>query len=146
MSREDHPQAFIAFVAGLLGDFDRYLAGRSRPSVHDLAAYRVAGMWLSDTEYAEVPARTHPGAPAARWPTRPAPGRTRRASSAASLLPGSDPAPEEGLALRLAKSSKIVQGIRHSGLLGGELKDARAAEGGIIPGCHVAQFRRQAHY
>jgi Helix-turn-helix domain len=53
MSREDHAHAFIAFVAGLLGDFDRYVMSERFDPVGDLAAYRVAGMWLSDTEYAE---------------------------------------------------------------------------------------------
>jgi Helix-turn-helix domain len=53
MSREDHAQTFIAFVAGLLEDFDRYVMSETFDPVRDLAAYRVAGMWLSDTEYAE---------------------------------------------------------------------------------------------
>lgn len=50
MSQEEHAQAFMIYVAGLLADFDRYLtAGRPDP-VHDLADYRAAAMWLTDAE------------------------------------------------------------------------------------------------
>ena len=52
MSTEDHAQAFMAYIAGLLGDFDRYLAHAPDPG-HDGASYRVAAMWLTDTEYAD---------------------------------------------------------------------------------------------
>jgi DNA-binding transcriptional ArsR family regulator len=53
MGPEDHTHAFMAFVAGLLGDFDRYLASETFDPVGDGAAYRVAGMWLNDAEYAD---------------------------------------------------------------------------------------------
>jgi hypothetical protein len=53
MTPEEHAQAFMAFVAGLLGDFDRYLAAGRPDPVRDGAGYRVAGMWLDDTELAE---------------------------------------------------------------------------------------------
>jgi hypothetical protein len=52
MTLDDHVQAFMAYVAGLLGDFDRYLAGSPDPG-RDGADYRVAAMWLTDAEYAE---------------------------------------------------------------------------------------------
>jgi hypothetical protein len=52
MSLQDHAHAFMAYVAGLLGDFDRYLAHAPRPG-RDGAAYRVGAMWLTDAEYAE---------------------------------------------------------------------------------------------
>jgi hypothetical protein len=52
MSLQDHAQAFMAYVAGLLGDFDRYLAHAPTPG-RDGAAYRVGAMWLTDAEYAE---------------------------------------------------------------------------------------------
>jgi hypothetical protein len=52
MSTEEHAQAFMAYVAGLLDDFDRYLAaGPPDPAKGD-AGYRVAGMWLTDAELA----------------------------------------------------------------------------------------------
>lgn len=53
MSLDDQAQAFMAYVAGLLGDFDRYLAGAPNPP-RDGASYEVAAMWLTDTEYAEL--------------------------------------------------------------------------------------------
>lgn len=53
MTVEDHTQAFMAYVAGLLGDFDRYLAGAPMPG-KDGADYRVAAMWLTDAEFNEV--------------------------------------------------------------------------------------------
>lgn len=52
MTPEEHTQAFLAFVAGLLDDFDRYITGRPDPLRGD-AGYRVAGMWLNDAELAE---------------------------------------------------------------------------------------------
>jgi hypothetical protein len=50
MTLEDHAQAFMAYVAGLLGDFDRYLATGPLDPAGDGASYRVAGMWLTDAE------------------------------------------------------------------------------------------------
>jgi len=53
MSREEHTEAFTAFVAGLLDDFDRYVASEDFDPVGDRAAYRMAAMWLTDAEYTE---------------------------------------------------------------------------------------------
>jgi Helix-turn-helix domain len=53
MSREDHRHAFMAFVAGLLGDVDRYLEHQDFDPARDGAGYRLAGLWLSDAEFAE---------------------------------------------------------------------------------------------
>jgi hypothetical protein len=52
MSLDEHAQAFIAYIAGLLGDFDRYVASAPADPVGDGADYRVAAMWLTDAEYA----------------------------------------------------------------------------------------------
>jgi AcrR family transcriptional regulator len=52
MSIEDHTQAFMAYVAGLLGDFDRYLSHDPAPG-RDGGDYRVNAMWLTDAEYAD---------------------------------------------------------------------------------------------
>jgi hypothetical protein len=41
-------------VAGLLGDFDRYLARGHIDLLRDGVTYRLAGMWLDDSEYLEV--------------------------------------------------------------------------------------------
>jgi len=46
---EDHRQAFIAFVAGLLSDFDRYLARDQEVDLlRDGVSYRLMGLWLAD--------------------------------------------------------------------------------------------------
>ncbi len=52
MSIEDHARAFMAYVAGLLGDFDRYLSHDPAPG-RDGADYRVNAMWLNDGEYTD---------------------------------------------------------------------------------------------
>jgi hypothetical protein len=88
MSADDHRHAFMAFVAGLLGDVDRYLARGDIDPVRDGASYRMAGLWLDDAEFAELlrellrvlqPAAANP----------PAPGRKRRIL-ATVLLPGEE--------------------------------------------------------
>jgi DNA-binding transcriptional ArsR family regulator len=54
MSTEDHRQAFMAFVAGLLADADRYLQRENVDPLRDGVSYRIAGMWLDDAEYADM--------------------------------------------------------------------------------------------
>jgi hypothetical protein len=54
MSADDHRQAFMAFVAGLLGDFDRYLAGGDIDLLRDGVSYRIAGLWLNDAEFSDL--------------------------------------------------------------------------------------------
>ena len=94
MSADDHRQAFMAFVAGLLGDFDRYLARGDIDLLRDGVGYRMAGLWLDDAEYAELlreltrvlqPKLAHP----------PGPGRKRRILGYV-LMPGSEAAPTRG--------------------------------------------------
>jgi hypothetical protein len=51
MTVDDHRQAFMAFVAGLLSDADRYLQRPDFDPLRDGVTYQVAGMWLDDTEY-----------------------------------------------------------------------------------------------
>lgn len=88
MSIEDHAQAFMAYIAGLLGDFDRYLAHAPDPG-RDGADYRVAAMWLSDEEYDDfVHDLTRVFGP--RAANGPAAGRRRRVVYNVFL-----PAPEE---------------------------------------------------
>jgi hypothetical protein len=53
MSSEAHANAFMAYVAGLLGDFDRYLAAGQPDPAKDNVGYRVAAMWLTDAELAD---------------------------------------------------------------------------------------------
>jgi Helix-turn-helix domain len=53
MTPDEHRQAFLAFVAGLIADFDRYLGRPDFDPVRDAAGYNLAGMWLDDTELLE---------------------------------------------------------------------------------------------
>jgi hypothetical protein len=50
MTPDQHAQAFMAFVAGLLADFDRYLAAGTPDPARDRAGYRLAALWLTDDE------------------------------------------------------------------------------------------------
>ena len=70
----------MALVAGLLADFDRYLAQGDADLVHDGATYRMAGMWLDDREFAEL-LRDSSGSCSPGWRTRP----KRGAADASSL-------------------------------------------------------------
>jgi hypothetical protein len=77
MTLDEHVNAFLAYVAGLLGDFDRYIgAGPENPG-KDGAGYRVAAMWLTDAELAgyvrELAAISQP-----RLANAPGAGRRRR--------------------------------------------------------------------
>jgi hypothetical protein len=89
MSREEHRQAFLAFIAGLIGDMDRYLARDEIDPLRDGASYNLAAMWLDDAELAEL-ARELYIVLQPRLANPPAPGRTRRIL-ATVLLPGSQP-------------------------------------------------------
>lgn len=53
MTPDDHRRAFLAFVAGLLADFDRYLARGDVNLVRDGVSFNLAGMWLTDAELME---------------------------------------------------------------------------------------------
>jgi hypothetical protein len=77
MTFDEHAQAFMAYIAGLMGDFDRYLASSPADPIADGANYRVAAMWLSDGEFAEF-LRDLVIAVAPRLANAPGPGRRRR--------------------------------------------------------------------
>jgi DNA-binding transcriptional ArsR family regulator len=53
MTPEEHSQAFMAYVAGLLADFDRYLAAGPPNPIRDGAVYQMAAMWLTATEFTD---------------------------------------------------------------------------------------------
>ena len=89
MSRDEHRQAFLAFVAGLIGDFDRYLARDKIDPLRDGASYNLAAMWLDDAELAEL-ARELYIVLQPRLANPPKPGRRRRIL-ATVLLPGPEP-------------------------------------------------------
>ncbi len=54
MTPAEHAQAFMAFAAGLLADFDRYLAADSPDLARDGVNYRTSALWLTDTEFADL--------------------------------------------------------------------------------------------
>ena len=54
MTLDEHAHAFTAYIAGLLADFDRYIVRAPADPVDDGASYRVAGMWLTDEEFASL--------------------------------------------------------------------------------------------
>jgi len=88
MSREDHRQAFMAFVAGLLGDFDRYLSREQIDLLRDGVSYRMAAFWLDDAELAEL-ATDLLRVLQPRLANPPRPGRRRRILGTV-LIPGDD--------------------------------------------------------
>jgi DNA-binding transcriptional ArsR family regulator len=77
MTSDEHAQAFMAFIAGLLADFDRYLASGPPDPLRDGVGYSVAGMWLTDAEFREF-ARDVRTMIEPRLANTPGPGRRRR--------------------------------------------------------------------
>jgi len=88
MSADEHRQAFLAFLAGLIGDFDRYLDRGEIDLLRDGVSYRLVGLWLSDNELAEL-LRQILTVLQPRLANAPKRGRKRRIL-ATVLLPGSD--------------------------------------------------------
>jgi DNA-binding transcriptional ArsR family regulator len=89
MSLDEHGSAFLAYVAGLLGDFDRYLATEPEEPARDGAGYRVTAMWLTDAELADYQ-RDLAAISAPRLANAPGDGRRRRMLYTVML-----PAPED---------------------------------------------------
>ena len=77
MSVDDHRKAFTVFVAGLLGDFDRYLGSGDVDLGRDLVGYRQAAFHLSDEEMVEM-LQELGAVLAPRLAQAEAPGRRRR--------------------------------------------------------------------
>ncbi len=88
MTPDDHRRAFLAFVAGLIGDADRYLARANIDPTRDGASYNLAGMWLDDAEFRDF-VRELVTVVQPRLANAPKPGRTRRIF-ATIMLPGAD--------------------------------------------------------
>ena len=87
MTPDEHRAAFLAFVAGLIGDADRYLAAGNIDPVRDGATYNLAALWLSDQEFSDF-LRALVALVQPLLATPPAPERKRRIL-ATVLLPGS---------------------------------------------------------
>ncbi|TXN30590.1 helix-turn-helix domain-containing protein [Lacisediminihabitans profunda] len=88
MTPEQHSQAFLAFSAGLIADFDRYLASGTPDLVRDGVGYNINAMWLTDTEFLEF-ARDLTMVFQPRLANGPGKGRKRRIA-ANVILPAPD--------------------------------------------------------
>lgn len=88
MTPDEHRQMFLAFVAGLIGDFDRYLARGDIDLLRDGVSYGMSGMWLDDAELGEL-SRELITALQPRLANAPKPGR-RRWILGTVVLPGTD--------------------------------------------------------
>ncbi len=88
MTPDEHRQAFMAYVAGLIGDFERYLARGNLDPLRDGVSYNMAGMWLDDAELTEL-GRDLVRVVQPRLVNTPKPGRKRRILGTV-LLPGTD--------------------------------------------------------
>ncbi len=89
MSEEEHADAFVAFVGGLLGDFGRYLAGGDVDLHRDRVGYRHVALNLTDDELDDLVSDLQ-SAVRARIDMPPAPGRRRRMLTTV-LLPADAP-------------------------------------------------------
>ncbi|MHB1784263.1 MAG: helix-turn-helix domain-containing protein [Acidimicrobiales bacterium] len=54
MTPEQHLQSFVAYVAGMLADAERYLTTGTPDPARDGASYRIAALWLTDAELADL--------------------------------------------------------------------------------------------
>ncbi len=93
MSREDHRSAFLAFLAGLIADFDGYLARDDISPGRDGSGYRLAGMWLTNREAVEL-AQHLLAVLQPRLANAPKRGR-KRWVLATVVLPGAEPTPKQ---------------------------------------------------
>lgn len=51
MTPEQHRQAFLAYLAGLIGDMDRYLDHPDAQPGTDGGSYQLGALWLDDSEF-----------------------------------------------------------------------------------------------
>jgi hypothetical protein len=94
MTPDDHRQMFITLVAGLLGDFDRYLARGKIDPLRDGVSFRTAGLWLTDSEFEDL-AIDMARALQPRLANPPKPGRKLRLLTTVLLPGGEAPAVED---------------------------------------------------
>jgi hypothetical protein len=85
MSPDEHRQAFMGFVAGLLADADRYLRRPDVDPIRDKISYRLGGLWLDDAEYDEL-LQDLARVLVPRAANGPKPGRRRRILATVLLL------------------------------------------------------------
>lgn len=89
MTADEHRQTFLAFVAGLLGDFDRYISQEGADPLRDRVSFNAAAVWLDDTEFLDL-LRDLARVLQPRGANPPGPGRKRRMLTTV-LLPGGVP-------------------------------------------------------
>jgi hypothetical protein len=89
MTPEQHSQAFLAFTAGLIADFDAYVSTGTPDLLRDGVGYSINAMWLTDAEFLEF-ARDLAVVFQSRLANGPAEGRRRRLAANVFL-----PAPEK---------------------------------------------------
>jgi len=94
MRPEDHRRAFLGFIAGLIADFDSYLATGDVDLERDVAGYRSVGLWLTNEEMISLVAEIG-AAVQSRAMNHPAFGRTRRMLS--TVLIPTPPVPAPGV-------------------------------------------------
>ena len=88
MSAEDYRQMFMAYTAGLLADFDRYLQRGEVDLLRDGVSFGIEALWLDDAEFMDL-MRDLYRVLDARRANGPRAGRRRRVLASA-LLPGDD--------------------------------------------------------
>jgi DNA-binding transcriptional ArsR family regulator len=88
MTAEDHHRAFIAYIAGAIADFDKYLSTGDIDLVRDGVGYTTAGLWLDDQEFLEF-AKELAGVFGKRIGNKPREGRRLRTVRMINL-PGGD--------------------------------------------------------
>jgi DNA-binding transcriptional ArsR family regulator len=93
MTPDEHRQMFLAYVAGLIGDFDRYLARGDIDLLRDGVSYRMQAMWLDDVELAEL-SREMVTVLQPRLANAPKPGRKRWILGTV-VMPGSESDPKD---------------------------------------------------
>jgi len=90
MSAEDLRQMFLAYVAGLLADFDRYLSHGDVDLLRDGVSFGIEALWLDEAEYGLLMKDLY--RVLARRRANPPKGGRRRRILASVLLPGDEPA------------------------------------------------------
>jgi hypothetical protein len=109
MTPDEHRQTFLAMVAGLIGDFDRYLARGHVDPLRDGASFRMAGMWLDDAEFMEF-LREFVIVVQPRLANAPRKGRKRRILWTI-LLPGTDSGASEPAARQGRRARRPAEAV-----------------------------------
>lgn len=108
MTPEQHAAAFMAYVAGLLADADRYLNSGSADPVRDGADYRMGAMWLTDVEFGEF-LRDFRSVFQPRLANVPGKGRRRRMVYTVFVPAPGKPAVDKAKAARSKKPARTMR-------------------------------------